>query len=87
MPHFHYPDGRVLGKPDSKEGNVASIGGHRRPIVNAAPYDDAHQSSLSNLPLQPQDADFSPTREDVVIEPYEPHRHINQQPDQLVVAV
>ena len=87
MPHFHYPDGNVLGKPDHQEGSVAIIGAHRGEIVNATPYGRAHKSSRSNLPLQPQDPGFSPSREDVLIKPYEPHGHINPHPHMLVLSV
>ena len=86
MSHFHYPDGRVLGTPDWNDGNTATIGGHNGPIVNPKPYGYAHQSRFSNLPLQPQDPGFTPSHEDVVIEPQEPHRHRNPFPHMLVLS-
>ena len=80
MSHFHYPDGRVLGKPDSKNGDTAKISSHEGRVVNAKPYGYAHASPHSNLPLQPQDPGFSPSRDDVVIKPPQHHGIRNPYP-------
>ena len=86
MSHFHYPDGRVLGRPDRADGDIVTIGRHQGRIVNPKPYGYAHGSRFSNLPLQPQDPDFAPCREDVVIEPQEHHGHRNPFPHMLVLS-
>lgn len=87
MKHFHYPDGRVLGAPDATAGGNATIGRHTGPIVNPRPYGYAHDSRMLNLPMQPQDVNFTPSRYDVVINPPEHHGVTNRNPGLLVLAV
>ena len=86
MSHFHYPDGRILGKPDQTDGDIVTIGRHQGRLVNPKPYGYAHASPRSNLPLQPQDPGFSPCRDDVVIKPQEHHGISNPYPHMLVLV-
>ena len=91
MKHFHYPDGRVLGKPDNadvslREGDVITIGNHTGPVVHPKPYGNVDNRTI-NLPLQPQDPDFYPSREDVLIEPPEHHGVANPYPTLLLLVV
>ena len=52
-------------------------------VVNNRPYGMSHDYPTVNLPPEPQDPSFLPSRDDVVIKPDVPHNHINPSPTLL----
>ena len=91
MAHFHYPDGRVLGKPDNndvipQEGTIIAIGRHVGPVVHPKPYGNVDSNTI-NLLYQPQDTGFRPSYQDVMIKPDEHHGVTNPLPNLLALAV
>lgn len=87
MRHFHYPDGRVLGAPHHSNGEIATIGRHTGTVIKRRPYGWAHDAGIANLPTQPQDPNFTPGRNDILIQPTEHHAVQNPHPRMLLLDI